>query len=52
MDENNSYTEKRIQEANERIDKKFAPYQDQPIMQHIAELAKNYLKNKIKATDA
>lgn len=52
MDQNNSYTEKRIQEANERIDKKFETYKDQPIMQHIAQLAKNYLENRIKATDS
>jgi hypothetical protein len=48
MTENNPLLEKKLQEVDERLDKKFAPFKDQPIMQYIAKLAKEYLKAKIK----
>ncbi len=48
MEENNPVLEKKLQEIDQRIDKKFEPFKEQPIMQHIAGLAKDYLKKKIK----
>ena len=39
----------KFKEIDERVDKKFQVFADQPIMQHIAILAKSYLKSKVKS---
>jgi hypothetical protein len=37
----------RFQEINERMDRKFSAFQDNPLMRHIADVAQKYFKEKI-----